>query len=168
MSVQFKTIGNARMSRTQIVVLNILASFLWSISVFFLFFTVSCTGLAWEISLYFATVPLVSPRNDVWETTAEIPYWWRVTTQIWVVLLIGRAAKEICFNQSEALSRSRLWHVMSKEFLKAFLRRHFAVKLVVGSRSAGCFLRHVSWTIAPEIERETNCAFTSFSWSTLS
>ena len=38
MSVQFKTIGNARMSRTQIVVLNILASFLWSISVFFLFF----------------------------------------------------------------------------------------------------------------------------------
>ena len=66
MSVQFKTIGNARMSRTQIVVLNILASFLWSISVFFsFFFTVTCTGLAWEISLYFATVPLVSPRNDV-------------------------------------------------------------------------------------------------------
>ena len=42
---------------------------------------------------------------------------------------------------------------MSKEFLQAFLRRHFAVKLVVGSRSAGCFLRHVSWTIAHEIER---------------
>ena len=39
---------------------------------------------------------------------------------------------------------------MSKEFLQAFLRRHFAVKLVVGSRSAGCFLRHVSWIIAHE------------------
>ena len=25
---------------------------------------------------------LVSPPNDVWETSAEIPYWWRVTTEI--------------------------------------------------------------------------------------
>ena len=33
--------------------------------------------------------PAVSPRNDVWETSSEIPYWWHVTTQIWVVLLIG-------------------------------------------------------------------------------
>ena len=48
-----------------------------------------------------------SPGNDVWETSAEIPYWWRVTTQIWVaVLLIGRATLEICFNRSEALPRS--------------------------------------------------------------
>ena len=48
----------------------------------------------------------VFPQNDVWETTAKIPYWWRVTTQIWEMLLIGRAAKEICLNQSEALLRS--------------------------------------------------------------
>ena len=27
---------------------------------------------------------MVSPRNDVWEESAEIQYWWRVTTQIWV------------------------------------------------------------------------------------
>ena len=46
------------------------------------------------------------PAHDVWETSAEIPYWWRVTTQIWVVLLIGRVAREICFNQSKALPRS--------------------------------------------------------------
>ena len=38
-------------------------------------------------------------QNDIWETSAEIPFWWRVTTQIWVVLLIGRAAWEIWFNQ---------------------------------------------------------------------
>ena len=43
-----------------------------------------------ENSRHFATPPLASPRNDVWEASAEIPYWWRVTTQIWVVLLIGR------------------------------------------------------------------------------
>ena len=30
----------------------------------------------------------------VWEMSAEIPYWWRVTTQIWVVLLIARDAWE--------------------------------------------------------------------------
>ena len=37
---------------------------------------------AWENSRHFAKLPLVSPRNDVWETNAEIPYWWRLTTQI--------------------------------------------------------------------------------------
>ena len=50
--------------------------------------------------------PLVSQWNEVWETSAEIPNWWRVTTQIWGMLLIGRAAWEICFSQSEALSSS--------------------------------------------------------------
>ena len=24
-------------------------------------------------------------RNDVWGSTTEIPYWWRVTVQIWIV-----------------------------------------------------------------------------------
>ena len=28
-------------------------------------------------SRHLATRPLVSQRNDVWETGAEIPYWWR-------------------------------------------------------------------------------------------
>ena len=51
-----------------------------------------CAGycLPWENSLHSATPPLVSPRNDVWGMSAEIPYWWRVTIQIRVVLLIGR------------------------------------------------------------------------------
>jgi len=40
--------------------------------------------LAWENSRHLATLPLVSPPNDVWETSAEIRYWWLVTTQIWV------------------------------------------------------------------------------------
>ena len=55
--------------------------------------------IAWENSRHLATLPLVSPPNDVWETSAEIPYWWRVTTRIWVVLLIGGAAWKIWFNQ---------------------------------------------------------------------
>ena len=45
--------------------------------------------LAWENSRQSGTLPLVSPPNDVWEKSAEIPYWWLVTIQIWVVPLIG-------------------------------------------------------------------------------
>ena len=44
---------------------------------------------AWQNSRHLATPPLVFPRNDVWETNAERPYYWRVTTQIWVMFLIG-------------------------------------------------------------------------------
>ena len=62
--------------------------------------------LAWENSRHLASLPRVSPPNDVWETSAEMPYWWHVTTQIWVVFLIGNAAWEIWFNQSEALPGS--------------------------------------------------------------
>ena len=47
------------------------------------------TKIAWENSRHLATLPLVSPANDVWETSAENPYWWSVTTRIWVVLLNG-------------------------------------------------------------------------------
>ena len=45
--------------------------------------------VAWENSRHFTTPLLGSQRNDVWETSAEIPYWWRDTTQIWEVRLIG-------------------------------------------------------------------------------
>ena len=45
--------------------------------------------VAWENSRHFTTPLLGSLRNDVWEKSAEIPYLWRVTTQIWEVRLIG-------------------------------------------------------------------------------
>ena len=99
--------------------------------------------LAWESSFHFATLPLIYQQNDVWETSAEIPYWWRVTTQSWVELLIGRAAWKICFNQSEAPPRSDRWRVISMEFLRLFLRRRFAGKSVVASQNVSCFLRLV-------------------------
>ena len=60
--------------------------------------------LARENSLHFAaTPPLVPSPSDVWGTRAEISFWWRVISLIWVVLLICRAAREICFSQLEAL-----------------------------------------------------------------
>ena len=50
--------------------------------------------------------PLIPLRNDIWEMSTEIPYWWRVTNQIWVVLLIGWSKFPMRHNQSEALPRS--------------------------------------------------------------
>ena len=40
----------------------------------------------WENNQHFESSPLVSPRNDVWGTSTEIPYWWRLTTQIWMFI----------------------------------------------------------------------------------
>ena len=47
----------------------------------------------WENSRHCATPPVNFPRNNFWVTSAKIPDWWRVTTQIY------------CRNQSGALSR---------------------------------------------------------------
>ena len=47
--------------------------------------------LNWENSRHLATPPLVSLWNEIKGTSVEIPYWWSVTTKIWVVLLIGRS-----------------------------------------------------------------------------
>ena len=44
--------------------------------------------LAWENSQHFTMPPKVSLWNDIWETSTEIPFWWCITTQIWVVLMI--------------------------------------------------------------------------------
>ena len=73
--------------------------------------------LAWENSRLFATSPVVSGRNDVWETSAEIPYWWRVTTQVWVVLLIGWNKFSTRHDQSEALTFELLVFVDSTTVL---------------------------------------------------
>ena len=109
-----------------------LAIFPW---IWFLF-----TCLAWENSRHLATLPLVSPPNDVWETSAEIPCCWRLATQIWVVLLIGWDEFPMRHDPSEALPRSVWWRVNSS-FLRSCLRRHLAGKPVVVSLNVGCFLR---------------------------
>ena len=43
--------------------------------------------------------PWFPRRNNVWETSAEIPNWWCVTIQVWVVLLIGRGGNFASINQ---------------------------------------------------------------------
>ena len=107
--------------------------------VWYVFLTAERIG--WENSRHFATPPLVSPRNDVWETSTEIPYWWPITTLIWVVLLIGWRKFPSLHDQSEALTRSGKWSVISMELLCSFLRHNFAGKPAVASGNFGCFLR---------------------------
>ena len=50
--------------------------------------TLSGRYLAWENSLHLATLPLVSPPNEVWETNAEIPY----KLLYWLVIVDTTAA----------------------------------------------------------------------------
>ena len=73
--------------------------------------------LAWENSKHSAILRLVSPPNDVWETSPEIPCWWRVTTQIWVVLLIGW----INFSRGTTNQKRFLWHSHYQNFLSLLL-----------------------------------------------
>ena len=98
---------------------------------------ISLYSLAWEKSWHLAKPPLVSPRNDVWEMSAELPYNAHLgSASDWSIV-----PQKHCFNQSEAQLPSGLWQVSSMEFLQSFLRHHFAEKLVIASRNGDCFLR---------------------------
>ena len=50
--------------------------------------------LVWENSRHFATSSLVSPRNDVWETSAEIQYWWVFSSNVTKCRLFSQAANQ--------------------------------------------------------------------------
>ena len=52
-------------------------------------------SVAWQKRWHLVGPPLVSPQNDIWETNVEIQYWWRVTSQIWVVLPIGHLHNDV-------------------------------------------------------------------------
>ena len=89
------------------------------------------------------TLPLVSQRNDVWETRAEIPYWWRVTSSgycFWLVVPLVKFAStnqkqypdlgsdnssvlNFCARLSDVISRLNRWwrREMSAVFLGSWL-----------------------------------------------
>ena len=71
-------------------------------------------SLARENSRHLVTPQLVSPRNDVWQTSAEIPFFWLVTPQMWVVLLICLVAWE---NLLHAIrSNTQIWAVTCHQY----------------------------------------------------
>ena len=75
-------------------------------------------------------------------TSAEIPCWWPITTLIWVRLLLIEWIK-VSTNLKPTRSGYWIWVVTAStvlmEFLRSFVRRHFAGKPVEASRNVGCF-----------------------------
>ena len=77
-----------------------------------------------------------APQNDVWGTREKIPYWCCDTIQIWVVLLIGHAVWETCFDHQKhypdlGSDAPSVWNFCF----------HFARKPVAMSRNVTCFLK---------------------------
>ena len=48
---------------------------------------------------------------------------------------------------------TQIWRVISMEFLRSFLRRHFAGKPVVASRNVGCFLRLLKLAVSGNLSK---------------
>ena len=98
-------------------------------------------SISWGNSRLFAMPTPVSTRNDICGTSAEILYWWHVTTRIWVVLLIQGWSK---FSTSQkhypdlGSNASSVWNFCARS--SDFISRK---KTVVASRcdDVGCFLR---------------------------
>ena len=82
--------------------------------------------LAWENGRHLAMAPKVSSWNDVWAKSAEIPYWWRVTTQ-------STSQKHYPDLGSDA---SSVWNFCAR-FSDVISRG----KPLVASRYVSCFLR---------------------------
>ena len=49
--------------------------------------------------------PLFPLRNNVWEMTKEIPYWWRVTTQIWKWKVFAFLATATMFSSTKCINQ---------------------------------------------------------------
>lgn len=73
------------------------------------FCSIFVDAIPWENNRHFLKPSLVSTQNDVWATTEEIPYCWRVTYQIWA-LLTGWSKLSPWHNQSEALPKPLMRH----------------------------------------------------------
>ena len=113
--------------------------------------------VAREDRWHFAKPPRVFPRNDVWETSADIPFWWRVTTQIWVVLQMGWKLASTNQKHYPDLASTFDWMKQISHAARPIsgttqclgsdtssvwnLRSQFAEKPGVASRNVGCFPR---------------------------
>ena len=120
-------------------------------------------GLSFHVNLFLECLPFPvyinleegtsrrkQPTFD--DATTGFPAKWRLRNERRNSILITRhypdlssASDWLKHDQSEVLSRSGQWHVTSMEFLRSFLRRHFAGKPVVALWNVGCFS---SWGVA--------------------
>ena len=111
--------------------------------------------VAWENSRHFVTQPTASPRNNIWETGAEIPYWWQLSLPRsgYCFWLVETNFPRNTTNQKHFPDLGSDI-VISMKFLRSFLRCHFTGKPLVTSRNIGCFLR-----LLPHEVSEMSCYF---------
>ena len=176
-SVQLKTIGNARISRTQVVVVNILASFLWSIS-----------GFVFYSNMYRVSLGNQPTFRDA---TTGFPAKWRLRNDYRNSILmtchypdLGSAFDWSCreTNLSQPIRNAiQIWVMTCHRYgISAFVSqtsfrgetRGGVVKCRLFSQASTGFKVYFCWRFlknrARKRDKETKCAFTSFSWSTLS
>ena len=91
--------------------------------------------MARENSRHFATPQLVSTQNVVWETSAEIPYWWRVTTQSWVL-----SASDWLKRHDQSITQICVVTRHQYGISALVSQTSFRGKPVVASQNVGCFL----------------------------
>ena len=80
--------------------------------------------------------PVTCSWKDIRETSAEIPHWWRVTTQIWVMLLT-----RVVNLPQPIRSNTEIWVVTCHQYGISVLvfRCQFVGKSVVALQNFGCF-----------------------------
>ena len=83
------------------------------------------------------------PREMTRETSAQISYWWRVTTQIRIVLLIG--SSKISANQKHYPDPGSVASFI--KFLRSLFRRHFVGKSPWWRRKCKLFSQTIAISI---------------------
>ena len=91
--------------------------------------------MARENSRHFVTPQLVSTQSDVWETSAEIPCLWRVTTQSWVL-----SASDWLKRHDQSITQICLVTRHQYGISALVSQTSFRGKPVVASQNVGCFL----------------------------
>ena len=104
---------------------------------------ISLKGSSWKAGLRIQTTYCNtiygSLLNDVWGSSTEIPCWWCVTTQIWVVFLIGWSnCKPIrTTNQNWVVTRHQ------REIFEFVPQTSFYGETIGNMRNVGCFLHRL-------------------------
>ena len=103
-------------------------------------FDVLGTYLAFVKSQHFVTRTLISPKNDSWRTSAEIPYDDVSLIPGYCFWLVEANFPCVTTNQSYFLDLSSGAPSVRMVFLRSLLRRLFAGKVELNSLNVGCFL----------------------------
>ena len=119
---------NSKGSRIIIIIIIIIIIVIYNYFLLLLFVAIKLSETIWLYYIYYHAPPPPTGIQFHWVFAEIFPYWWCASTLFWIVLLIGHAACEICFNQSKALPRV-VTHYLVIVCLCSFLRHHFSGKL---------------------------------------